>query len=79
METSSGFKRNFIATYYKQGQQFMYIIGGINTLNHQMVNWCQKYDILNMKYVAMPDMINPRFAPGIYKSKDNFLYAFGGQ
>ena len=57
----------------------MYIVGGINTTNHQMVNWCQKYDTFNMKYYSMPDMINARFAPGIYKSKNNYLYAFGGQ
>lgn len=56
----------------------MYVVGGINTTNHKMVNWCQKYDVFNMKYYSMPDMINERFAPGIYKSKNNYLYAFGG-
>lgn len=43
-----------------------------------MVNWCQKFDIMNMKYISMPDMVHPRFAPGIYKSQNNYLYAFGG-
>jgi hypothetical protein len=44
-----------------------------------MVNWCQKFDIMNMKYVSMPNMVHARFAPGIYKSQNNCLYAFGGQ
>ena len=27
----------------------------------------------------MPDMVHPRFAPGVFISLDNHMYAFGGQ
>ena len=57
----------------------MYVIGGINAQNHQMMSICQKFDVRNLKWIEMPEMVHPRFAPGIFISTNNNLYSFGGQ
>lgn len=37
------------------------------------------FDVKNLKWINMPDMVHPRFAPGVFISLDNHIYAFGGQ
>jgi len=37
------------------------------------------FDVKNLKWIEMPDMIHPRFAPGVFISEFNKMYSFGGQ
>jgi hypothetical protein len=54
------------------------VIGGCNK-NDMMINNCEKFDILDNKWMPMPSMTHARGNPGTCTSEDGrYLYAFQG-
>ena len=43
------------------------------------MNLCQKFNVNNLKWESMPNLIHARFAPGIFITKSEKMYSFGGQ
>ena len=78
MLSSQGRQRvNFgICHYY--GERWLYVVGGLSVGGaSNKVNWCMRFDVNNLKWQTMPDMIEGRYAPGSFISKDDkYLIVF---
>ena len=70
--------RTSFAAHYDFGDRFVYVIGG-SVKNGKMIKNCEKFDILNQKWVEMPELNFERGNPGTFISKDRrYLYVFKG-
>jgi hypothetical protein len=70
--------RTSFAAHYDFESRFIYVIGGCNK-NDMMINNCEKFDILDNKWMPMPSMTHARGNPGTCTSEDGrYLYAFQG-
>lgn len=70
--------RTSFAAHYEFEDRFIYVIGGCNE-NDEMMRDCEKFDILNNKWVPLPSMNEERGNPGTFISQDKrYLYAFQG-
>lgn len=73
-----GVARTSFAAHYDFGDRYVYVIGGSNNQD-RMVTDCEKFDVLNQKWIKMPSLNCERGNPGTFISADRrYLYAFQG-
>ena len=59
-------------------EKYIYVLGGQNDETDEFLDNCAKFDINNLKWTFLPNMLKKRLSPGIFQNKD-FLYVFGGK
>lgn len=70
--------RTSFAAHYDFGDRYVYVIGGCNK-NGRMITNCEKFDVLNQRWIVMPSLNMERGNPGTFVSQDRrYLYAFEG-
>tara|TARA_B110000285_G_scaffold220976_1_gene273342 strand:+ start:495 stop:1208 length:714 start_codon:yes stop_codon:yes gene_type:complete len=75
----SGTKKKLFTAHYNMGDEFIFVLGGKDSCNLQIVNTCKKFNVNSLKWEPMPNMNHARAAAGSYMSQDRkSLFAFGG-
>tara|TARA_B110000285_G_C15055664_1_gene579421 strand:- start:784 stop:1134 length:351 start_codon:yes stop_codon:yes gene_type:complete len=68
--------RKSFTAHYDFGDRYIYVLGGCDD-TETIVKDCEKFDILNNKWVAMPPLNFERGNPGTFITEDKkYLYAF---
>lgn len=68
--------RTSFSAHYDFGDRFIYVIGGCDSSNN-MIKDCEKFDVLNNKWISMPSLNFERGNPGTFITEDGrYLFAF---
>ena len=68
--------RTSFAAHYEFEDRYIYVVGGCNE-NDEMIKDCEKFDILDNKWIPMPSLNEERGNPGTCLSEDKrYLYAY---
>ena len=68
--------RTSFAAHYDFGDRYVYVIGGCDG-EDMMLRDCEKFDVLNQRWVQMPPLNHKRGNPGTFITPDRrYLYVF---
>ena len=52
--------------YYRDGSQYIYNLGGSETMCDKFSKFAMRFDLINCKWKILPSMIHERYASGCF-------------